>query len=63
MTTITQTPEPIGPVPRCVRMDDGDGIQPLLIITMAFTVLAHAMIYKENKKSREDFLKRFGKHF
>lgn len=59
MTTITQTPEPIGPVPRCVRVDDGGSF--ILIFTMLFTVLAHAWIRRQINKERAEWWKRFGK--
>lgn len=59
MNTIIQEPVNIGPVPRCVRVDDGGSF--IFVITMAFTVLAHAWIRRQINKERAEFLKLFGK--
>lgn len=50
MITITQTPEPIGPVPRNVCVDEAGPMQVIMLGAMAFTILWHYMLVRQSEK-------------
>lgn len=50
MNTITQTPQPIGPAPRNVCVDEAGPMKVIMLGAMAFTILWHYMLVRQSEK-------------